>query len=61
MASTIEECITEGGRTTTKKLSATQYINVCTIDGKSFDGRPRDKMTSKDKRKAALARRQERR
>lgn len=61
MASNIDECIAEGGRITTKKLSDTQYANVCSINGQSFEGRIRDKMTAKEKRKSALARRQSKR
>jgi len=56
MADNIDECISEGGRITTKTLSDTQYVNICTIDGKSFEGRVRDKKTTKEKRRSALKR-----
>jgi len=56
MANNMDECIAEGGRIATKKLSDTQYVNVCTIGEKSFEGRPRDKQTAKQKRRAALSR-----
>ena len=56
----MEECVGAGGRITTEQVGDNQYRSVCTIEGKSFYGRTRDKQTSKQKRRTGLRARSKR-
>lgn len=43
MPETFDNCVKNGGRVRTKKLSGGRYIHICFINGKSYSGHVKTK------------------
>ncbi len=47
MPANFDKCIADGGKVITKNVNAKQYIHVCYINGKSYSGEVKTKVTPK--------------
>lgn len=48
MPKDFEKCVKNGGRVRTKKLSGNKYMHICFLNGESYSGEIKTKITLRD-------------
>jgi len=55
MPADFDECRRKGGEIKTKTIDETHYMHICILNGKSYGGEVKTKMSAKDKVRKGLA------